>query len=150
MTISSIGNAAITGLPDPRRNIRELQGCLEEPNGDGGSYARIFTPIFNITTGAGWVQGAKKLSNPTHFRVGNGGQEANGTDGAPTGMGRGRRYLPLDEILPPLADHMVDDIGEELDEDGETRHPNPRHFSTTKTGFQQFARQLQTRIIRQL
>jgi len=30
----------------------------------------------------------------------------------------GRSYLPLDDILPPPAKDMIDDIGEELDDDG--------------------------------
>jgi len=44
---------------------------------------------------------------------------------------------------------MIDKIGEESDDDGETRHPNPRSFPTTKTGFQKFERKLQNRIVRQ-
>jgi hypothetical protein len=44
---------------------------------------------------------------------------------------------------------MIDDIGEESDDDGETGCPNPRIFQMTKTGFQMFERKLQTRIIRQ-
>jgi len=66
-TILSIVNAAITGLPDPSRKIRELWGCLEEPNGDGCPYARNVTPIFDNNTGAGCVKAAMKLSNPTLF-----------------------------------------------------------------------------------
>jgi hypothetical protein len=31
---------------------------------------------------------------------------------------------------------MIDDSGEELDDNGETRHPNRRSFPTTKTGIQ--------------
>jgi len=38
-TILSIVNAAIAGLPDLSLKIRELWGCLEQPNGDGGPYA---------------------------------------------------------------------------------------------------------------
>jgi hypothetical protein len=44
---------------------------------------------------------------------------------------------------------MIDDIGEESDDDRETRRPNPRSFPTTKTGFQKFELKLQKRIIRQ-
>jgi hypothetical protein len=148
-TILSIVNAAIAGLPDPSRKIRELWGCLEEPNGDGGPYARNVTPIFDNNTAAGWVQAAMKLSNPTLFCVVYRGQQADGTDGAQTPMRGGRSYLPLDDILPPPAEDMIDDIGEESDDDGETRRPNPRSFPTTKTGFQKFERKLQKRIIRQ-
>jgi len=38
-TILSIQNAAISGLPDPSRKIRELWGCREEPNSHGGPYS---------------------------------------------------------------------------------------------------------------
>jgi hypothetical protein len=44
---------------------------------------------------------------------------------------------------------MIDDIGEELHDDGSMRRPNPRSFPTTKTGFQKCERKLQKRIIRQ-
>ena len=53
ITILSIVNAPIAGLPDPSRSIQEFWGCLEEPNGDGGPYARNVTPIFNNNTAAG-------------------------------------------------------------------------------------------------
>ena len=90
-----------------------------------------------------------KLSNPTLFCIVYRGQQADGTDGAQKPMRGGRSYLPLEDILPPPAEDMINDIGEESDDDGETRHPNPRSFPTTKTGFQQFQRNLQKRIIRQ-
>jgi len=58
MTILSIVNAAIAGLPDPSWKIRELWGCLEEPNGDRDPYARKVTPISDNNTAAGWVEAA--------------------------------------------------------------------------------------------
>jgi len=148
-TILSIVNAAIAGLPDPSQKIRELWGWLEEPNGDGGPYACNVTPIVGNNTAAGWVMAAIKSSNPKLCRVVYRGQQANGTDGAQTPMHGGRSYLPLDDIFPPPAEDMIDDIGEELHDDGEKRRPNPRSFPTTKTGFQKFERKLQKRIIRQ-
>jgi len=148
-TISSIVNAAIAGLPDPSREIRQLWGCLEEPDGGGGPYARNDTPIFDNNTAAGCVKAVIKLSNPTLFCVVYRGLQADGTDGAQTPMRGGRSYLPLDDILPPPAEDMIDDIGEELDDEGETRHQNPRSFPTTKTGSQKFERKLQQMIIRQ-
>jgi len=90
-----------------------------------------------------------KLSNPTLFCFVYRGQQANGTDGAQTPMCGGCGYLPLDDILAPPAKDMIDDIREELDDDGETRRPNARSFPTTKTGFQKFEWKLQKRIIRQ-
>jgi len=148
-TILSIVNAAIAGLPDPSRKIPELWGCLEEPNGDGGPYAPNVNPIFDNNTAAGWVKAAMKLSNPTVLCVVYRGQQADGTDGAQTPMRGGRSYLPPDDILPPPAEDMIVDIREESDDDGETRRPNPRSFPMTKTGFENFERKLQTRIIRQ-
>jgi len=59
-TILSIINAAIAGLPDPSRKIRELAGCQEDPNGDGGAYAHNVTPIFDNNTAARWVKAAMK------------------------------------------------------------------------------------------
>jgi len=148
-TILSMVNAAIAGLPDPSLKIRELWGCREEPNGDGGPYACNVTPIFNNNAAAGWVRVAMILSNPTLFNVVYRGQQADGTAGGQTPMCGGRSHLPLDDILPPPAEDMIDDIGEESDDVGETLHPNPRSFPTTKTGIQKFERKLQKRIIRQ-
>jgi hypothetical protein len=90
MTILSIVHAAITSLPDPSRKIRELWGCLEVPNGDGGSYARNGTPIFDSNTTARWVKAANKLSHGMLFRVIYRGQQADGTDGTQTPMRGGR------------------------------------------------------------
>jgi hypothetical protein len=133
----------------PAGKSKSFGGCLEEPNGDGGPYARNVTTIFDNNTAAGWVKAAMKLSNPTLFCVVYRGQHADNTVGAQTPMLGGRSYLPLDDILPPPAEDMIDDIGEESDDDGETRRPNPRSFPTTKTGFEKFERKLQKRIIRQ-
>jgi len=148
-TILSIVNAAITGLPHPSQTIRELWGCLEEPKGDGGKYARNVTPIIDNNTAAGWVKAAMKLSNPTLFCVVYRGRQADSTEGAQTPLNGGCSYLPLDDILPPPAEDMIDNIGEESDDDGEMRRPNPRSFPTTKTGFQKLQWKLQKRILRQ-
>jgi hypothetical protein len=148
-TILSIVNAAIAGLPDSSRKIREPCGCVEEHNRDGGSYARKVTPIFDTNTAAGWVKVAMKLSNPTLFCIVYHGQQADGTDGAQMPMRGGLSYLPLDNIHPPPAEDMMDYIREESDDDGEMRRPNPRSFLTTKSGFHKFERNLQERIIRQ-
>jgi hypothetical protein len=147
-TILPIVHTAIAGLPDPSQKIRELWGCLEEPNGDGGRYARNVTPILEDNTAAGWIKAAMKLSNPVCFCVVYHGQQADGTAGAQKPMHGGRSYLPLDEILPPPGEDMIDDIGEESDDDAETRHPNPRIFMTMKPGFQKLGWKLHKRIIR--
>jgi len=148
-TILSIVNAAIADLPDPSRKIRDLWGCLEEPNGNGGPYTHNVTPMFDNNTAAGWVKAAMKLTNPMLFCVVYRGQQADGTDGAQTPILGGRSYLSLDDILPPPAKNMIDDIREESDDDGERQRPNPRSFPTTKTGFQKFEKKLPKRIIRQ-
>ena len=86
-------------------------------------------------------------SNPMLLCVIHCGQQANGTAGAQTPMGGGRSYLPLVDILPPPAEDMINEIGEETDDDGEMWCPNPRIFPTTKTGFQKIQRKLQKRIV---
>jgi hypothetical protein len=53
-------------------------------------------------------------------------------------MHGGRSYLPVDDIFPPPAKNMIDDIGEESDDDGETRLTNQRSLLTAKTTFQKF------------
>jgi len=145
----SILNAAIARLPDPSRKIRERWVCQEEPNQDGGPYTRYVTPIFDNNTAAGWVKAAMKSINPMLFCVIYRGQQADGTDGAQMPMRGGRSYLHLDNILPHPAEGMINNIGEESDNDGETQSPNPRSFPTKKTGFQKFEQKLQQRIIRQ-
>jgi hypothetical protein len=148
-TILSIVNAATLHLPDPSRKIQELWGCLEKPNGDGGPYARNVTPIFDNNPAARWVKVAMKFSNQMLCCVVYRGQQSDSTDGAQTPMYCGRSYLPLDDILPPPAEDMIDDIGEESDDDGDTWRPNSRSFAMTNTGFQKFEQKLQKRIIRQ-
>ena len=64
------------------------------------------------------------------------GQRADGTAGGQTPMCGGCSYLPLGDILPPPAEDMINDIGEESDDDGETQHPHPRNFPTKITGIQ--------------
>jgi hypothetical protein len=147
MTILSIVNAAIASLPDPSRKIRELWGCLEERNGDGGPYTRNVTPIFDHNTAARWVKVAMTLSNPMLFCVVYCDQQADSTDGVQMPMRGGCSYLPLDDILPPPAEDMIEDIGEKSDFVDESRRPNPRSFPTTKTGFQKIDQKLQMRII---
>ena len=63
MTIFSIVNAAIAREQDPSQKIRELWGCLEEPNDDGGLCARNVIPIIDYNTPTRWVKAAMKLSN---------------------------------------------------------------------------------------
>jgi len=52
MTIWPIVNAAIASQPEPGRKIPELLGCWEEPDWNGGPYARIGTHIIDHSTGA--------------------------------------------------------------------------------------------------
>jgi len=66
-TILSIVHPAIAGLPDPSETIQQLLGCWEDPNGNGGPYARDVTPISNNKAGAGCVKEAMKLNNPILF-----------------------------------------------------------------------------------
>jgi len=148
-TILSILNAAIAGQPDPRRILWELWGCREERHSDGGLQAHNVTTIIGINTAAGWVQAGMKLNNPTLFGVIYRGQQATGTSGTQMIMPGGQMYLPVDDILPPPAEDMIDDIGDESDDDAEMRSLNPTCSLTTKTGFTKFQWKRQRRIIRQ-
>jgi hypothetical protein len=62
----------------------------------------------------------------------------------------GCSHHSLDDILPPPAKNMIDDIGEESGDHGETWCSNSRCFPTTKTGIEMFEQKLHNRIIRQL
>ena len=64
-------------------------------------------------------------------------------------MGGACSYIPLDDILPPSAGDTINNFREELDDDAEMLHPNQRGFPATKTGFQEFKRKFQRRIIMQ-
>jgi len=142
MTVLSIVNGAIAGLPDPSRDIQELSECWEESNGDGGPYARDVTPIIDNNTAAGWVNAAMELYNQTLICVVHRGEQADGTACAQIPMRGCCSYLPLDVTLPPPAEDMIDDSGEESDDEGQTRRPNPRSFRPTKPGFRKFEMRL--------
>ena len=66
-TILSIANAAFACLPDHSWIIRNLWGCWDDRNGDGGPHACNVTPIFNNKTAAQWVKEVMKLHNPHAF-----------------------------------------------------------------------------------
>jgi len=85
----------------------------ENCKGDGGPYACNVTPIFDNTTAAGQVKVAMKSSNPTRCCVIYCGQQADGTAGAEMPIRGGRSNCPLDDILPPPAKNMMDDIGDD-------------------------------------
>jgi len=89
------------------------------------------------------------LSNPTLVYVIHLGQQADDMAGAQIPMSGGHSYHPLDVILLPPVEDMINDIRKESDNDCETWCPNPRNFPTMQTGFQKFEQKLQTRIIRQ-
>jgi len=147
--ISSIMNAALAGLAVRSQKIRECWGCREEPHVDGGLYHRNVTAIFNNITTAGSVKTVMKLYNTIPFCLVYCGQQADSTAGAQTLKRGGPSYSSLDDINWPPADDIFDDIGEESDDAGETRCPNPKCLLTTKTGFQMFKWKLHKKIIRQ-
>jgi hypothetical protein len=67
-----------------------------------------------------------KLSNPMLFGVIYRGQQVVSTYSAQTPLRAGHSYLLLDDIFPPPAEDMFDDIEEESDGDGEMQCPNPK------------------------
>lgn len=69
ITIWSIVNAAISGLPDSSQKIRVLWGCREQADGDGGLSARNDTPIIPNNTAAGCVMAAMNFRNERHFCI---------------------------------------------------------------------------------
>jgi hypothetical protein len=142
MTLSIV-NAAMASLRDRSRKIREFWGCLKEPNGVDGRYARNVTPILDNDTTAGWVQVAIKIRNPFLVSVIYHGEQVDTTSGAQPCIRCGRSYLSLDAIIPPPAEDLIYDIGEKLDDDGETRHPSPSSVAITNSGFQMSERTLQ-------
>jgi hypothetical protein len=90
-----------------------------------------------------------KSSNPTLSCVVYRGQRADAAAGAQTPMHGGSSNLPLDDILPPAAEDMIDHNAEESDDDSESWRPNPRSFPTTKPCFQMFQQKQQLKIMRQ-
>jgi hypothetical protein len=58
-------------------------------------------------------------------------------------------YVPLDDILPPQAEDMINDIGVDSDDDADMQYPNPISFQMMTTGLQQFEWKRQKNIIKQ-
>jgi hypothetical protein len=143
MTILSSVNVAIAGGPDPRWIICNLWGILVEPNGDGDSYSGNVTPIFDPNTAARSVQGARIFSNPTDHCIVYHSQPPAYTDGAQTPRCCGRSNLPLDYIVPPRAEDMINNIREQTDDDCKKGRPKSVSFPTIKTAIQKFERTLQ-------
>jgi len=133
----------------PAGNSDSFWGCWVEPNRHGGPYARNVTPIFNTNTAARGVRAVMKSSNRMLYCFICCGQQTDGTSGAQMPMGGACSYIPLDDILPPSAGDTINNFREELDDDAEMLHPNQRGFPATKTGFQEFKRKFQRRIIMQ-
>jgi len=88
-------------------------------------------------------KGSNKIEQPNDLCIVDRGQEVNGTVGAEMPMHGDRSSISLDDILPPPAEDIIDNIREELDDDGVTWRPNLRSFQTTKTGFHKFEKKLQ-------
>lgn len=109
--IVSIVNAPIGGLPDLSRTIRDLWGCWEEPNGDGGLQATKVTVIFDNNTAAGWPNAGMKSNSSTLVSVVCCSQQGDSTSVAQVPMRGGHSYLPLEYIFTPPAKDMIDEIG---------------------------------------
>jgi len=93
--------------------------------------------------------GSVEIEQPDHRCVMYCSQQADGVAGVQMLMHGGHSYIPFDDMLPPPAKDMIDDMGEELNDDAETWHPNPRCIPTTKTGFQKSEWKLQKRTVRE-
>jgi hypothetical protein len=97
-------------------------------NGDGCLYASNVTPFVDKNTAPRWVIVATQLSGPTPICVVYLGQPADITVGERTPICGGRSQYPLNNILPPQAEDMIDKIVVASDDDGKTQPPNPRSF----------------------
>jgi hypothetical protein len=111
-------NVVIACLAHPRRKICELWGCQEDTIGDGGWYTCNVSRIFNNNSAAGWIKVAIKLSNPMPFCVVYHSQQADRKAGRQILMDGGHSYHPAHGILRSPAEDMIDDIGEECNDDG--------------------------------
>jgi len=147
MTNLTIVNAAIARLPDPRRKIRELWWCWEEPNGGGGLHASNVTPIFDNNTAAQLEKLNITVNNLALLCVLDPSEQANGTSHSQMPMLGGHSYRPQDDIVRPPAEDLINDIGEKSNNCAETWRPCPRSFLTLVTDVEMFERELQTRFI---
>jgi len=111
LTIWSIMHAVITHPPDPGCNIRQLSGCWEEPHGDGWPHTRNHTPIFDHNIATKWGMPAMKYHKPRYLFVIYRTHHANGQSGAQTAMCGAFEYFAVDDILPPPAEDMINNIG---------------------------------------
>jgi hypothetical protein len=59
-------------------------------------------------------------------------------------------YHLLDNLIPPPAEDMIENIGEKSEDDSEMEHLNPRSFLIVNTDFQQCYVKLQWSLIRLL
>lgn len=100
MTIMSIMNATIAGLPNPSWTMWELEGCQKEPNGGGGLHLWNFTSIFDDNNIGGCVLVAKRFPKPGLLCIIDYGQQANSISGGQSPIYAGHSYLSRDDILP--------------------------------------------------
>jgi len=134
-TTLSIVNAVVTGLPDCSLNVTEPWGSRVKGNRNGHLRAHNGTLIFDINTAARWVKVRMNLINPMLFCVVYHSQQADSRAGTLTLMCGGHSYVLLDDIVPPPAEDMTDNIEEELNDDAEMWRPNPTSFPTMKLDF---------------
>jgi hypothetical protein len=124
-------NAAKTSLPDLNNKFLDLQGCWKETTGDGGQYTRNITPIFNQNTAARWVKAAMKRNQAWYVCIMFHGLQADGPASAQMSMTRGLSNLPLNDILTPTAQDMMENKNEQSADDAEMGHSNARYYPTT-------------------
>jgi len=148
-TILLVVNAVIPGLPLPSWKIRKHWGCLEEPTADSAQHIWNGTPIIDNNEGARWEKGTMKLHILWLVGIVDRSQHANGTSDAETDMRGGCCYFPPYNVLPPPAHDIIQDIGDESDDDAEMQCSNQTIIPTMKTGFQKFKSMVERRISRQ-
>jgi hypothetical protein len=70
-------------------------------------------------------KGCDAMKKPNAFCIVYCSQHADSTALAETPMGDGGRYFPLNHIIPPAAEDMIDHIREESDDNDIMQCPNP-------------------------
>lgn len=149
-TILLIIYSAISSFPEPSRSIREHWGCREQSIGEKGPHSHEVTPIFGNNSAARWVMAAMNLNNLKLFHVIHRGQQANSIPCHELHISSGCSYHAPDVNLSPPAKDIIDNIGDNSNDDPVMHHPNQRSFPTMKRGIHKVELKLHRRGFRQM
>jgi len=145
----SILNTAMAGLRDPSQTIKDLWGCSEEPNADGGPHTRNVSPFIYNNTAGRCVKGAMTFNDPTIVYIVNHTDHAYYASHAQIVICGGCGYRSVVDMLLPAAENMIDDNTEQSDDDDVMQYPNGRCSPTMNNGFYMIEKKLRRRITTQ-